>query len=121
MPRNAEVQQELDAMYRTVRITDDPSALRYVGLETIDGQGLHHLTALPGRVPYTSGTFDALDLYVLADGTPVLMQGVFTNKAPGVTVVGKTAVKYSDLGVPSRSRPQAPRRDSRAGRRPDGR
>ena len=73
---------------------------RYVGLETIDGQGLHHLTALPGRVPYTSGTFDALDLYVLADGTPVLMQGVFTNKAPGVTVVGKTAVKYSDFGGP---------------------
>jgi hypothetical protein len=100
MPRNAETEQALDEMYRTVRITDDPSVLRYVGLETLDGQDLHHLTAVPGKVPYASGTFDALDLYVLADGTPVLVQGLFTNTAPGVVVVGKTAVKYSDFGGP---------------------
>jgi len=100
LPRNAETEQALDEMYRTVRITDDPSVLRYVGPETVEGQELHHLAAAPGQVPYTSGTFDALDLYVLADGTPVLVQGVFTNKAPGVVVVGKTAVKYSDFGGP---------------------
>jgi hypothetical protein len=100
IPRNAETERSLDEMYRTVRITDDPSVLRYVGPETIDGQELHHLAAVPGRVPYTSGTFDALDLYVLADGTPVLVQGVFTNKAPGVVVVGKTAVKYTNFGGP---------------------
>jgi hypothetical protein len=100
MPRNAETEQALEEMYRTVRITDDPSVLQYVGLETIEGQDLHHLAAAPGQVPYASGTFDALDLYVLADGTPVLVQGVFTNKAPGVVVVGKTAVKYTSFGGP---------------------
>ena len=62
MPRNAETEQALDEMYRTVRITDDPSVLRYVGPETIDGQDIHHLAAAPGQVPYTSGTFDAMDL-----------------------------------------------------------
>jgi hypothetical protein len=108
IPRSAEVQRGLDEMYQTVRITDDPSALRYVGLETLDGEQLHHLSALPGRVPYASGTFDALDLYVRADGTPVLFNGKFTTKAPGVVVVGTTAVAYSGFGGPILIEPPVP-------------
>ena len=100
MARSAEVQQGLDDMLRTVRITDDPTALQYIGLETIDGEELHHIAALPGRVPYSSGTFDALDIYVRADGTPVLLNGTFTTKAAGVVVVGTTAVAYSRFGGP---------------------
>lgn len=100
MQRNAEVQVALDEIYSTFRITDDPGLLRYIGLETVDGQELHHLSAVPGTVSYTSGTFAALDLYVLEDGTPVLVQGAFTNEGPGVSVVGKTAIKYSSFGGP---------------------
>jgi hypothetical protein len=98
MARSADVQQGLEDIYRTARITDDPTALQYIGPETLDGEMLYHLSALPGRVPYSSGTFDALDLYVRADGTPVLLNGKFTTKAPGVVVVGTTAVAYSSFG-----------------------
>ncbi|HYO43555.1 MAG TPA: hypothetical protein VES19_10200 [Candidatus Limnocylindrales bacterium] len=106
--RSAEVQQGLDEMYQTVRITDDPAALQYIGLETLDGEQLHHLSALPGRVPYASGTFDALDLYVRADGTPVLLNGKFTTEAPGVVVEGTTAVAYSSFGGPISIEPPVP-------------
>jgi len=99
-PRSAESDQQLrDELY--VRLTDDPGVLRYVGPETIDGRELHRLTAGPGAIPYSTGTFDALDLYVLADGTPVLAKGTFTGKGDlGEVATGTTSIEFSDFGGP---------------------
>lgn len=99
-PRSAESDQQLiDQGY--VRLTDDPGVLRYVGPETIDGRELHRLTALPGAIPYTTGTFDALDLYVLEDGTPVLAKGTFTGKGDaGEVLTGTISLEFSDFGGP---------------------
>ena len=99
-PRSAEFDQLFsDPTY--FRFTDDPGVLRYVGLETIDGRELHRLTAVPGAVQYTNGTYEALDLYVLADGTPVLAKGTYTGKDDlGDVVTGTTSFEFSDFGGP---------------------
>jgi len=99
-PRSAEVDQLFsDPTY--FRFTDDPGVLRYVGPETIDGRELHRLTAGPGAIQYMNGTYDALDLYVLEDGTPVLAKGTFTSKGDfGEVATGTTSFEFSDFGGP---------------------
>jgi len=107
----AALQQAFDPIYKSLRITDDPSVLRYVGLELIDGRELHRLTAVRGVVPYTMGpnapgtynmaAYDNLDLYVLDDGTPVLAKGTFTGKGSlGELTSGTNTTAFSNVGGP---------------------
>jgi Tfp pilus assembly protein PilF len=105
----AEQARAMEAMFRIVA---DPGDLRYAGVETVDGQPLHHLAAAPGVIEYsdsnTTGVYDAFDLYVLDDGTPVLVRGAFsgTNDS-GATGTGMIEMRFSSVGGPVTIEPLA--------------
>ncbi len=88
-----------------IRVVEDPSQLRYVGPETIDGQALHRLAAV-GEVPYLpasggTGRYEALDVWIEEDGTPVLVRGRFTAEdAAGNVGSGSTEIRFSAFGDP---------------------
>jgi hypothetical protein len=93
----------LDGVIKAIRLTDDPADLRYVGVETIDGKQLDHLTA-SRRIPYPStgatGQFDAFDVWTEADGTPVLAKTAFSATSNAVKITGTTESHYSKFGGP---------------------
>ena len=101
------VQDAPAAYIKAIRITDDPSAFTYAGMEEIDGRDLHRLAAPSGQIPYVgangaTGVYDTLDLYVLADGTPVLLRAAYTgtDAASGITSSGTTTFELSSFGGP---------------------
>jgi hypothetical protein len=94
----------LDGAIKAIRLIDDPADLTYVGVETIDGRKLHHLTAsrtLP-YIPSNGGTgrYDAFDIWAEADGTPVLAKTAFSATANSIDVTGTTEFRYSKFGGP---------------------
>jgi hypothetical protein len=101
----ASVQQSADGLTKALRLTDDPDDLRYVGVEVVDGQQLHHLTAARAirYDPPAGGTgqYDAFDIWTEADGTPVLARTAFSAKdAIGNEYRGTTEFRYSNFGGP---------------------
>jgi hypothetical protein len=87
----------VDGVFRAIRVTDDPRLLSYTRPETIDGRVVHHLTAAPGAI----GPFDALDLYVQADGTPVRLTGTVSGEWDGgYAWTGTVTTVYSSFGGP---------------------
>ncbi len=103
-PRSA-VAATLAALTKAIRLVDDPQDLREVGVETIDGQSLHHLTA-SGTIPYApssggTGQYDVFDIWVLDDGTPVLAKTAFSaTDAAGNKGTGTTDFTFSKFGGP---------------------
>ncbi len=101
----AALETTVAGLYDAIRLVDDPEALRFVGVETIDGQELQHLTA-NGTIPYVpasggTGQYDAFDLYVLEDGTPVLARTEFSATNPlGLDASGTTDFEFSNWGGP---------------------
>jgi hypothetical protein len=95
----------LDGLMANIRLVSSAESLRYVGPEALDGQDLHRLTAV-GQIPYlpsTGGTgqYDALDVWIEADGTPVLIKGTFSAiDAAGNEGTGSTEVAFSQFGGP---------------------
>jgi len=87
------------------RLVKNPAYLRYVGLETIDKQKLHHITAIRD-LPFLSvtglaGTYTLLDIWVEEDGTPVLMKGTFTTVVDyGIEITGTAEMRFSKFGGP---------------------
>lgn len=102
----------VDELYKAVRLVDDPQALRFVGVETIDGQELQHLRAVVA-IPYTpptggTGQYDAFDLWVLEDGTPVVARTEFSATDPtGLDATGATDFTFSKWGGPITIEPPA--------------
>lgn len=89
----------------SVRLVEDASALRYVGPDSIEGQALHHFTSTRTitYVPASGGTgqYDVFDLWVLADGTPVLARTTFSvTTTDGSTGTGTTDFRFSKYGGP---------------------
>jgi hypothetical protein len=83
----------------------NPASLSYVGVETVDKQKLIHLRA-PKTFPYISadgqrGTYDAFDIWVEEDGTPVLAKGkISLIGAYGMEIKGTSELRFSKFGGP---------------------
>jgi hypothetical protein len=103
--RRSDFEQQMADIVRGLQLIRDPTALAYVGLETIDKHKLHHLRATR-TLPYTngngmSGTYDKFDVWVKEDGTPVLVKGkISTVGAYGLEVSGTTEMRFSKFGGP---------------------
>jgi hypothetical protein len=90
---------------RAYRLVRNPAYLRYVGLETVGKQKLHHITAIRD-LPYISmtgmaGTYTLLDIWVEEDGTPVVIKGSFTTVVDyGIEITGTSEMRISQFGGP---------------------
>lgn len=109
-PRTA-VESSVDGLRRTIQLIDDPNQLVDVGLETLDGQAVHHLTAF-GTIAYRSddgadGAYDAFDVWVTDAGIPVLAKASFSASQGQNSIIGSTDIRYSDVGGPITIRPPA--------------
>ena len=95
----------MDNLVNAMRLTTDPADLRYVGLETVEGRQLHHLTS-SRPIPYTpanggTGQYDVFDVWIEEDGTPVLARTAFSaTDAAGNKANGTTEFRYSKFGGP---------------------
>jgi hypothetical protein len=103
VPRAA-VAGSLASLIAALTLVSSPAQLRDLGLETIDGRSLHHLTAA-STIPYsttagTVGKYDAFDFYVAEDGTPVLFRSAFSAKQGATPISGTTELRYSKIGGP---------------------
>jgi hypothetical protein len=102
----------VEGLYKAVRLVDDPQVLKFVGVETIDGQELQHLTAV-GTIPYApagggTGKYDVFDLWVMEDGTPVIARTEFSaTDATGLDASGTTDFTFSEWGGPITIEPPA--------------
>lgn len=93
-----------------LRPITDPSQVRYVGPETVDGRRLHRLTAtMPIEVSRSVGgttvttTYDEFDAWVDEDGYPVLFRSRFSGSdGSGNEVTGVAEDRFSGFGVPIR-------------------
>ena len=101
-PRAAWEQTLSDAI-RDLNPIKDPAHLAYVGVETIDKQKLHHLTAVK-KFPYVladgqRGTYEKFDIWVQEDGTPVLAKGkISAIGAYGIEIKGTNELRFSKFG-----------------------
>lgn len=85
-------------------VVSSASQLKDLGIETIDGRSLHHLTAA-STIPYTTtsgtvGHYETFEFYVEEDGTPVRFESSFAGTQGTVTISGTTEVRYSKIGGP---------------------
>jgi hypothetical protein len=96
-------EQDISDTVRALQPIRDSAHLTYVGVEKIDKQKLHHLTA-NRKFPYVMadgqrGTYDKFDIWVQEDGTPVLAKGkVSVIGAYGIEIKGTTELHYSKFG-----------------------
>lgn len=94
----------IDGLIKAIRLIDDPAKLRDVGVETVDGVQLHHLVG--AGIPYQpasggTGHYDAFDIWVTDDGTPVKAKTTFSaTDASGNATTGTTDLAYSKFGGP---------------------
>jgi hypothetical protein len=99
------VEQNITDVIGAIPVIRDPAHLRYVGVETIDKRQLQHLTALR-KITYMmsigqKATFDTFDIWVEADGTPVLMKGKVSAIGPyGVEIEGTNELHFSKFDGP---------------------
>ena len=103
-PRSG-VEQNISDVMRALPAIRDASHLRYVGVETIEKQKLHRLTATrPLTYMLDIGqpaTFDTFDIWVDEDGTPVLAKGKISAIGPyGVEIKGTNELRFSKFGGP---------------------
>ena len=99
-----DVATSLDGLLQTIRLIDDPSQLVDMGVETLDGASVHHLTA-PGFVPYTSpsgleGNYDSFDVWTTDAGIPVLVKARFSAVEGVNSITGSTEIRYTNVGGP---------------------
>ena len=99
------VRGSLDGLFAAMRLVEDPADLAYAGIESVDGRDLHRLTAVT-EIPYNpagggTGQYDRFDIWVEADGTPVLFKSAFSAVGPnGEVVAGETDLEFSNFGGP---------------------
>lgn len=102
-PRNG-YEKSVSDIIKAMRLVDDPTALRYVALETIDRRQLYHLAA-SRPIPYVAsngaiGQYDALDAWIAEDGTPVLVKTRYSAKLGSIVVKGTTEYDFAKFGGP---------------------
>jgi hypothetical protein len=103
-PRSV-VASTLTNLVTSIRLVSDPADLREVGVETIEGRSLHHLTA-SRTIPYApaaggTGQYDVFDIWVQDDGTPVIAKTAFSATATGGTKAsGTTDFRFTNVGGP---------------------
>ena len=102
-PRSAAA-SAIDGVLATIRLIDDPSQLVDVGVETIDGQEVHHLSAATS-IAYSSGdgadgAYDRFEVWATAEGVPVLAKAAFSAARGADSIVGNTDIRYSQVGGP---------------------
>ncbi len=102
-PRNG-YEKSVSDIIKAMRLVDDPTALRYVALETIDRRALYHLTA-NRPIPYVAsngatGQYDTFDVWIAEDGTPVLVKTRYSAKLGTITVKGTTEYSFAKFGGP---------------------
>ena len=99
-----EVKRSTDSLVAAIRTVHDPSQLIDLGVQTIEGRDLHHLTAAV-EIPYSvstgaKGRYDDFDIWVQADGTPVLVSTAFSAELGSVKATGTTEIRFSNFGRP---------------------
>lgn len=109
-PRTA-VAASVDGLLKTIQLIDDPNQLADIGVEQVDGQFLHHLTAA-GTIAYRSadgadGAYDTFDVWVTDQGIPVLAKASFSAAQGENAIVGNTDIRYSNIGGAIRISPPA--------------
>jgi hypothetical protein len=109
-PRSV-VAPSLDGLLSTVQPLDDPLQLQDVGVETLDGVAVHHLTAV-GAVAYHSlngidGVYDNFDIWATAEGIPVDMKATFSEIQGIDSITGSTEIRYTKVGGPITITPPA--------------
>ncbi len=109
-PRTA-VADSIDQLLRTIQPVDDPGLLVDNGIETLDGQSVHHLTAAEG-IPFqlangVDGKYDTFDVWATASGVPVLMKATFVQVAGINSITGGVDIRYSKVGGPIAIAPPA--------------
>jgi hypothetical protein len=102
-PRAA-VASSVTSLITALTLVTSASQLKDLGVESVDGRSLHHLTAA-STIPYTTssgtvGRYDTFEFYVEDDGTPVLFKSSFTGTQGGTTISGTTELRYSRIGGP---------------------
>ena len=103
-PRSS-YEQSISDIIRALQPIRNPAHLGYVGVETIDKQELRHLTAVK-KFPYVmgngqTGTYETFDIWVEADGTPVLATGkISAIGAYGIEITGTSELRFSKFGGP---------------------
>jgi hypothetical protein len=102
-PRSA-VSSSVDGLLNAIRLIDDPNQIADLGVETVDGQSVHHLTGI-GAVAYNSidgvaGAYDTFDVWTTAAGVPVTMHATFSDATNGNQITGSTDITYSKVGGP---------------------
>ena len=106
----ADVATSIDGLLRTIALIDDPTQLVDVGVETIDGQPLHHLAAATSIVYQSAdaeGSYHDFDVWVTDKGVPVLAKASFTADQGTNALVGNVDIRYSDIGGPITIKPPA--------------
>jgi len=102
--KRSQVKEQIEALHEAIRLVDDPLDLRYVGVERVGKRDLIHLTAATS-IPYEpilhgpTGRFDAFDLWVTKDGTPVRFEGRFSAGGGADRYTGTTTIGFSKYGV----------------------
>lgn len=99
------VEGSIANLLASIRLVDDPAALRYVEPDDIDGQAVHRFTATRAidYEPADGGTgqYDTFDLWVLDDGTPILVKTEFSvSTDSGTTGSGTTDFRFTKFGGP---------------------
>jgi hypothetical protein len=100
----ADVKGSIDSLVGAIRLIHDPAQLADLGPQTIEGRDLRHLTAAV-EIPYSvstgaKGRYDAFDIWVEADGTPVLVSTAFSGELGSTRATGTTEIRFSNFGGP---------------------
>lgn len=109
-PRSAAA-SAIDGVLATIRLIDDPNKLIDLGVETIDGQEVHHLSAATS-IAYSSadgadGAYDRFEVWATAAGVPVLAKAAFSASRGADSIVGNVDIRYSQVGGPITISPPA--------------
>lgn len=109
--RRSDVAASIDQLLATVQIAVEPSLLVDTGVEDLDGQAVHHLTAA-GGIPFqlpggVEGDYATFDVWVTATGTPVLVKATFAQFAGINSITGGVDIRFSKVGGPITIAPPA--------------
>ncbi len=108
-PRS-EVASSIDGLLKTIALIDDPTQLVDLGVETVEGQALHHLTAATSivyRSADAEGSYHTFDVWVTAEGVPVIAKASFDANQGTNQLVGNVDIHYSKVGGPITIEPPA--------------
>ena len=107
----ASLAASIDQLLATVQVIDDPKLLADLGVEDLDGQKVHHLTAESG-VPFqlpngVQGDYATFDVWATDQGIPVLVKATFVQVQGINSITGGVDIRYSKVGGPITIKPPA--------------